>query len=148
MSFTTIIPLDRYNWELCLNISLTVEQEVYTPSVLYSLAQARFEDLHPYGILADENMVGFIMYGSFGGICWISRVIIDHEYQGQGIGTKAVGELIRILEGKMECKEIRTSYSVKNLVAANFFDKLGFVPINENMDQEIVARFEGSNFLI
>ncbi|MEZ4829206.1 MAG: GNAT family N-acetyltransferase [Bacteroidia bacterium] len=143
MASATIISLDRYNWELCLDIQMEPEQEQFIPSVLYSLAQANFEDLHPYGILYGDRMVGFLMYGIFGGICWINRVIVDREYQGQGIGKSAVKELIYMLKGKITCREIRTSYAAENFVADQFFRGIGFVPLNEEMEHEVVARYEG-----
>ncbi|MDX2248904.1 MAG: GNAT family N-acetyltransferase [Bacteroidia bacterium] len=143
MSSAAIIPLDRYNWELCLDIQMEPDQEQFIPSVIYSIAQAKFEDLHPYGILYGSKIVGFLMYGSFGGICWINRIIIDKEYQGQGIGKSAIRELLMLLRGKIACREIRTSYSAENYVADHFFRSLGFHPINEDMSHEIVARYEG-----
>ena len=143
MPFTRIIPLDRYNWELCLNIRMTPEQEGYIPPVLYSLAQAKFENLHPYGIEHGEDMVGLMMYGQFGGICWISRIMIDHEFQRNGIGTNALKQLIQQLQLKFTCKEIRTSYARENLGAARFFENLGFIPMEDGLNDEVVMVFEG-----
>lgn len=136
---TQIVPLDRYNWESCLNISLTPDQEQFLPSVLYSLAQANFENLHPYGIVYREKMVGFMMYGEFTGICWINRIMIDQEYQRQGIGHAAMRQLIEKLWSKRTCKEIRTSYSRHNYIVDQFFKSLGFVGGAEMEGEEIVA---------
>jgi len=143
MSFTQIVPLDRYNWEQTLDIKLAPEQEGNLPPVLYSLAQARFEDLHPYGIVREEKMVGLLMYGEFGGICWISRVMIDAEHQRQGIGRAAVSQLLQQLQRNISCREIRTSYSPNNYAASAFFESLGFVPLEAQLESEVVARFEG-----
>lgn len=133
--------LDRYNWEACLNISLTPEQEAYVPSVLYSLAQARFEDLTPYGIRRDQEMVGLLMYGRFSaGLCWINRVMVDHAHQGLGVGRRAVELLLRELQRRRHCAEIRTSYAPENVVAAHFFAKLGFEPLDAPLAGEIVAQ--------
>ena len=141
MSFTRIIALDRYNWELCTRIQLAPEQEAYTPSVLYSLAQAKFENLFPFGIEHKGEMVGMIMYGDFGGICWISRVVIDQAHQRQGIGFAAVTEMIAMLERKISCREIRTSYAKGNLGAAAFFEELGFTKLEEALSDEIVLQY-------
>lgn len=140
-AFCQIIPLDRYNWELCLEIEMEPEQRAFIPSVLYSLAQAKFEQLVPYGIMHHGKMVGFIMYGNFAGICWISRVIIDKDYQNQGIGRTAVRQLIEVMQGKISCKEIRTSYQADNHAAATFFAKLGFQPLPKVLGDEVVAQY-------
>ena len=140
---TRIIPLDRYNWESCLKVKLTPEQESYLPSVLYSLAQAKFENLNPLGIVYKDQMVGFLMYGIFGGICWINRIMIDQDYQRLGIGSNALRQLIYELRQKYHCREIRASYAKNNHSANLFFAQMGFQPINEALDDETVVRYMG-----
>ncbi|MEL6256323.1 MAG: GNAT family N-acetyltransferase [Bacteroidota bacterium] len=139
---TQIIPLDRYNWELCLDIKLSPEQEAFLPPVLYSLAQAKFENLTPYGIVKNEKMVGFLMYGEFGDICWVNRILIDKDYQGMGIGSKALGALLDKLRSNYRCREIRTSYSADNTAASEFFGNMGFKEMGEPVNNEIIAVFE------
>lgn len=141
LTSTKIIPLDRYNWELVLNIRLTPEQETYTPSALYSLAQANFDDLHPFGISYKGQMVGMIMYGDFGGICWISRIIVDMEYQRRGIGSAALMQMIELLQRRISCKEIRTSYAKGNYGASSFFAEMGFEPLEDVLSEEIVMKY-------
>ncbi|RMG26054.1 MAG: GNAT family N-acetyltransferase [Bacteroidetes bacterium] len=140
-AFCQIIPLDRYNWELCLKIEMKPEQRAYMPSVLYSIAQSKFENLEPYGIMHRGKMVGFIMYGNFGGICWINRIVIDKDHQRKGLGRAAMKQLLEILKGKIRCKEIRTSYATSNHVAAAFFASLGFQPLPSNFDDEVIAQY-------
>jgi len=141
---TQIIPLDRYNWELCLDIKLNPEQSAFLPPVLYSLAQAKFENLTPYGIVKDEKMVGFLMYGEFGDICWVNRILMDKDYQGMGIGSKALGLLLDKLRLNYRCREIRTTYSADNEAAAAFFAGMGFVANGEPINNEIIAVFEAN----
>ena len=138
-----LVTLDRYNWELCLDIHLHPEQETFVPPVLYSLAQAKFENLIPYGILKKGKMVGFMMYGIFGGICWINRIIVDKDYQRRGIGSAAVSQLLTQLIHKHTCKEIRVSYANDNATARDFFAKMGFSPINESLQEETIAVYQG-----
>lgn len=142
MPRVTLLLLDRYNWEATLDLQLTEAQEAFVPSVLYSLAQAKFEALTPYGITAGEKMVGLLMYGNFGGICWINRLLIDARYQRQGIGKAAVQELLARLQTRPDCAEIRTSYSPENAAAAAFFQTMGFVPLDSPLPDEVVARYE------
>lgn len=138
---TKIIPLDRYNWELVLNLRITPEQEAFTPSALYSLAQANFDNLIPYGITYKDKMVGMIMYGDFAGICWISRILVDQEYQRRGIGTVAIRQMIELLQRKVSCKEIRTSHARGNYGASSFFAELGFEPLEDALNEEVVMRY-------
>jgi diamine N-acetyltransferase len=143
MPRVNLLLLDRFTWEATLDLRLSEAQQAFVPSVLYSLAQAKFEALTPYGILAGEKMVGLLMYGNFGGICWINRVMIDERYQRQGIGREAVQELVARLQKRPDCAEIRTSYSLDNAAAAAFFQALGFVPLDSPLPDEVVARYEG-----
>lgn len=139
-----IIPLDRYNWELCLKIEIHEAQRAFTPSVLHSLAQANFEQLTPYGITYEGEMIGFLMYGTFGGICWINRIIIDRKYQGKGLGSAALTLLIRKLRNNTHCQEIRTSYAEENRAAARLFSANGFAPMESALgDGEVVMRYKG-----
>jgi diamine N-acetyltransferase len=136
-----LVPLDRYNWELCLRIQIKDAQKAFVPSIEYSLAQAFFEKLTPYGLMYDTQMVGFLMYGQFGGVCWINRIVIDHRFQGKGLGKVALDQLIHQLRRKMSCREIRTSYAKDNTVAAQLFRSAGFRPIHdEPVEDEIVMR--------
>ncbi len=141
-AFCQIVPLDRFNWERCLEIEMKPEQRAYIPSILYSLAQARFENLNPYGVMHKGSMVGFMMYGNFSGICWISRIIIDQSYQEKGIGRAALMQLLEMLKNKSRCREIRTSYTEDNHTADAFFKALGFEPLPDAMGGEVVARYE------
>lgn len=139
---TSLIPLDRFNWELYINITLLETQKEFVPPILYALAQAYFEKLTPLGINADNEPVGFAMYGIFGGIAWINRLMIDKDFQGRGIGKKAVALLIERLKKEPQCQEIRTSYAKNNTDAALFFSALGFEEINHTLAEEIVAVYK------
>ncbi|MEM7656098.1 MAG: GNAT family N-acetyltransferase [Bacteroidota bacterium] len=143
MAHLQLVPLDRFNWETCLSIRLRPDQEVFVPPILYSLAQAKFEALTPFGIQLGEDMIGFLMSGEFGGVCWLTRVIIDRDRQGFGFGSEAVQLWLRTIGRNPHCKEVRTSYARENGAAAHFFQRLGFVPLGDSLAEEVVARFEG-----
>lgn len=136
---TEIVPLDRYNWEQSLAISVAPDQRAFLPSILHSLAQSKFENLTPMGVLHHAKMVGFLMYGEFSGLCWINRIMIDQQFQGQGIGKAALSLLLEQLKRKRSCREIRTSYAIHNEGAANLFRSVGFRANPDPIDQEIVA---------
>jgi diamine N-acetyltransferase len=141
---TELVLLTRANWENYISIKVHKTQASYVPSILYSLAQARFEPLTPFGINHQNNPVGFAMYGNFGKICWINRIIIDAAHQGKGLGSQALALLLTYIQTHHPNHEIRTSYSKANLYAQSLFDSAGFLPINDALPDEIVAIWEAS----
>lgn len=134
--------LDRFNWDQTLDITLQPEQLAFVPSVMYSLAQSAFEKQDAYGVRLDDAMVGLVLVGKVGSMSWITRIYVDAEYQGLGIGTEALTQLISNL--KLRSSEIRTSYARGNGAAEALFQKLGFYPLPEVLDEEIVLIYEGT----
>ena len=137
----TVRPLNRFNWEMAVNLELEDYQSDFLPDNLYSIAQAKFEDLEPMGIFAGEAMVGFAMYGNFGGVCWINRIMVDKHHQEKGYGKKAVKIILDKLKTRPDCDEIRTSFVKQNALAEYFFSSMGFVRIADGLDGEIVMRW-------
>ena len=113
------------------------------PSVMYSLAQSKFENLFPYGIFEGDKLVGFLMYGEFDGRCWINRIMVDKDSQEQGIGSTALRQLIDLLRRNPKCQEIRTSLAKQNALAEYFFRSAGFEQLGEGMENEIVMVYKG-----
>ncbi|MEM1000622.1 MAG: GNAT family N-acetyltransferase [Bacteroidota bacterium] len=139
----TIGELTRFNWENALELELHDYQQDYLPEILYSIAQSKFENLTPMGIFLDAKMVGFAMYGIFGGISWISRLLVDKAHQEKGIGKEALQLLIERLRRDPQAEEIRTSFARQNALAEYFFTSNGFRRLSEGLDEEIVMRYRG-----
>ncbi|MEM6273367.1 MAG: GNAT family N-acetyltransferase [Bacteroidota bacterium] len=139
----TIGELTRFNWENALELELHDYQQDYLPEILYSIAQSKFENLTPMGIFLDAKMVGFAMYGIFGGISWISRILVDKAHQEKGIGKEALQLLIERLRRDPQAEEIRTSFARQNALAEYFFTSNGFRRLSEGLDEEIVMRYRG-----
>jgi diamine N-acetyltransferase len=133
-----ISALTRFTWEKAASLELEDYQQDFMPSVLYSLAQSKFENLFPYGIFEGDKLVGFLMYGEFSGRCWINRIMVDKRFQQQGVGSTALRHLIDLLRGHPKCQEIRTSFSRKNALAEYFFRSAGFEVLNDGLPDEIV----------
>lgn len=140
----SVFPLDRYTWEACVALETLPEDAHFMPSVLHSLAQARFEPLYPMGIRYGDELVGFAMYGIFGGICWISRILIAAPHREKGYAKAAIQLLVNQLNGRAECKEIRASYAANNIAAAQLFSATGFTPVNNDLVEEIVVSWQNS----
>jgi diamine N-acetyltransferase len=134
-------PLTRFNWEQATRLQLHDYQVDFLPSVMFSLAQSKFENLFPYGIFEGDDLVGFAMYGEFDQVCWISRFMLDKAHQEKGIGRLALLQLLDLLRKSPRCKEIRTSFARQNALAEYFFRSVGFEPMGEGVDREIVMRW-------
>ena len=79
---------------------------------------ASVEQWRPVAILADEQIIGFAMYGSFGKQkdTWIDRIMIDKQQQGKGYGKQAMLALIEIVLATYNVKTIYLSIVEGNSV--------------------------------
>ncbi len=137
----TVRPLNRFNWEIAVQLRLHDYQEDYMPDNLTSIAQSKFENLTPNGIFVGEKMVGFTTFGNFGGVFWINRIMVDKDSQKHGYGRKALGIILDKLKTRPDCSEVRTSFVHQNALAEYFFSQSGFKKITEGLEGEIVMRW-------
>ncbi len=88
-----IVELNAENWYECCELEVSEEQEEYIEPNAISIAQSKFEPtLKPYAIYAEEKVVGFLMYNTVPeelDAYWIYRIMVDKQYQGEGIGKAA-----------------------------------------------------------
>lgn len=135
--------LSRFNWEEAVGLELHDYQMDFLPSNLYTIAQSKYENIFPQAIYAGEELVGMIAHGEFSGVCWVNRIMIDKKHQEKGIGRIALGLLLDKLRKHPQCSEIRTSFSRRNALAEYFFGSMGFVKLNDGLEDEIVMVFRG-----
>jgi diamine N-acetyltransferase len=131
------------NWEQCINLKTTDEQQRFVAANLYSLAQAKvFSECVPLAICHGETMVGFLMYAPNGdtGEYWIWRLMIDKKQQGKGYGRAAMQEAIRMLKVQPSCEEIWLDFTPSNVVAERLYLSLGFEKVGVDKKGEIVMR--------
>nr|WP_211173183.1 GNAT family N-acetyltransferase [Brasilonema bromeliae] len=136
--------INQDNWEECIRLKTTEEQENFVASNLYSLAQSKFyPSCVPLGVYHNQTMVGFVMYETMStgdqnsGYC-ICRLMIDKNHQRKGYGKAAMQAVINLLKDKPDCKKISTSYVPKNAVAEKLYYSLGFHATGLIEDGEIV----------
>jgi len=131
-------PLTRFNWEVYANLQPAKDQALYLPTNLYSIAQSKFEAFDLQGILLNNTPVGFAMTHQNNGICWITRIMIDEQYQGKRLGEKALKLLLEKLKNSYSCHEVRTSIDKRNGLAEHIFCQAGFERMSEmGQDGEI-----------
>lgn len=135
-------PIDRTNYNECIDLNLNDEQKKFVAPNIFSLVQATYEpNLYPLGIYNDNKMVGFILYdfdNELNG--WsMSRFMIDVNYQNQGIGKMAIQKFIEFFTNNYGHLKLYTSASVDNQIAIALYEKFGFEK-NEVFEYEARGR--------
>ena len=140
-----IKPVTADNFQECINLRIKDEQKDFCASNLYSIAESKVEPLAiPVCIYADNQMVGFILYGSDyseSGEMFMSidRFMIDERFQGKGYGKLALAEIIEIIKKDFDYKEVFLSYKPENTVAENFYSGFGFTKTGDFSGDECIA---------
>lgn len=144
------------NWEECVNLTVNEEQKNFVAPNAFSLAQAAYDAINTdfddddyetirtdetdtvRAIYVDDTMVGFIMYcvDSAERKAWISRYMIDKNYQGNGYGKAALAKILDFFENKLNCIETGLSEVPENFLAKKVYGSLGFEFTGEVEDDE------------
>jgi diamine N-acetyltransferase len=143
----TLREITRENWEQCVRLTVAPEQENFVASNAVSLAQSKYEpEWIPLALYADDEMVGFVMYGVYRdeGKHWILRLMVDHRFQGKDYGHAAMGLLLDRLRATPGCDEVAISYEPENEVARRLYASFGFRETGEVIEGETVARLSFS----
>lgn len=135
--------LNESNWYDCCLLKLSAEQELYMEPNAVSIAQSKFEStLKCYAIYYDETIVGFMMFNSvkeeLDGY-WIYRMMIDHEYQGKGIGKSAMGLLLEDMKALPDAAKLVVGYHPENIAAHKLYEQLGFIDQGDRFGKEMAV---------
>ena len=139
----TLRDITMNNFRKCIDLKVSAHQKDFVASNIFSLAEAKADGVsNPYAIYADDQMVGFIMYDfePAENRGYISRLMIDSDFQGKGYGRKAITQVIDRLAAIPECREIQTGYMPANDVAKTLYESLGFKRVGEDDNGEILTR--------
>lgn len=134
MTQVTIKEVNKSNESEVRKVRLKPDQETFIESVAECLEEAKeYPQWQPVAVYSHDKVVGFAMYGSFGPNkdTWIDRIIIDKDYQGIGLGSEAMRQLIEIVSKRYGVRVIYLSIVEGNEVAAHLYNRLGFEYMNE-----------------
>ncbi|GIN72761.1 GCN5 family N-acetyltransferase [Bacillus sp. J14TS2] len=136
------------NFEECIELDLTQEQWQHLANNAYSLSEAFALQSDgvitpiPYVIYHNNIMVGFTM-AIYEPIdendpdededhFYISRLMIDQRYQGNGYGRRALEKFIDIMKAlPFKADSIMLSCAKENTIAYRLYESLGFVDTGE-----------------
>ncbi|MFX3646865.1 MAG: GNAT family N-acetyltransferase [Paenibacillus sp.] len=147
MEQVTLQPVTKENELECINLKPREDQLDLVASNADSLIHATKEiTSKPYGIFAEDQMVGFILFDNEiynDGYYWILRFMMDEKYQGKGYGKLAIQEVIRMLQDRSDCRQIRVSHVPHNIAANTLYKRCGFQDTGEFEDNgDIILSYQ------
>ncbi len=136
-------PITEDNFVDAFNLRLGPGQEEFVSHPIRSLAQAYVyrNQCQPFGIYANEKMVGYVLviydYDIPEYDIW--HMMIDKEEQGQGYGGEALGKVIEYIRTKPFGSSGRIALTVNkaNLVAMGLYERMGFAATGAVYDDEV-----------
>lgn len=141
----TLKEVDKENWEECVELNVSEEQNDYVAANWYSILQAKFEEeIYPLCIYDGQVMVGFLMYDLDPDTnrMEMCRLMIDHKYQGKGYGRSAVLKLLDLIREKYGKIKFYTSTVPGNTAAQKLYESIGFKKTGEIMWGEVVMAIQ------
>ena len=125
------------------NLKLAPGRERFVSHPIRSLAQAYVyrDQCQPFGIYADEKMVGYVMviYDYDVPEYDIWHMMIDESMQGHGYGSAAMDQVIEYIKTKPfgDSNRIALTCSKDNPVAKKLYESKGFAATGIEYDDEV-----------
>ena len=125
------------------NLSLAPGQEAFVSHPIRSLAQAYVyrTQCQPFGIYAENKMVGYVMviydYDIPEYDIW--HMMIDKAQQGRGYGGQALDRVLEFIKTKPfgASNRVALTCNKQNPVAIKLYESKGFAATGEEYDDEI-----------
>ena len=140
----TLVPITAANLRKASLLNVREDQKNFVAANVYSIAQAQFyESWDPRGVYAEDEIVGFVMWGLDDDKSepewWIIRLMVDAAYQGKGYGKAATLAAIDELKS-LGATEVFLSFEPTNEYARAFYEHLGFADTGRVEHEEVVFR--------
>ena len=146
----TLQPVTAENWRALIKLKVREDQSHFVASNLHSVAESQFGfddeghwNNYPFGIYADEDPVGFLMYASnlahSKTQIFIMRLMVDEKFQGNGYGREAMKLILSEIRKDTKVRKVAISYSPENVDAKKLYASLGFEETGEMAGEELLA---------
>ena len=122
--------VSKDNQQKIVEIATYENQTDFYPSIESSLElAARYKNAHPFAVFLGEEICGFLLIGidEITKLWKIYRLVIDKNYQRQGIGRAAMELALSELKDNHGAGEVLIVYQEENIIAANLYCTLGFI---------------------
>ncbi|MBO4569749.1 MAG: GNAT family N-acetyltransferase [Clostridia bacterium] len=109
-------------------IEINKEQANYLSEKSKIEKMLKKKDVLGFDVFYNKKLVGFAMLKEFDkNKFFLWDYLIERTYQGKGLGTQALRELIDLLKREYNCKLLTTTYKIGNEIGKHIYEKLGFV---------------------
>lgn len=140
---TELRPITEDNFVNAFNLKLAPGQEEFVSHPVRSLAQAYVyrNQCQPFGIYADDKMVGYVLviydYDIPEYDIW--HMMIDESEQGYGYGGAAFDQVIAYIATKPFGSSDRVALTVNkdNPIARGLYERRGFVATGNEYGDEV-----------
>lgn len=137
--------IDRHNFADIIGLSVGPEQQRFTVTPAFSLAQAGVQpECLPLAVYAGNEPVGFLMYGldPDDRAYWIYRLMIDLRYQAEGYGRETLQLLLNRIQADPEHHAVFISTHPENIKAQALYESMGFYRDGRIIYGNIVYKLE------
>jgi diamine N-acetyltransferase len=137
------------NFRKCVNLKVAEGQQTFVAPNVMSIAQSKiYPTMNIRAVYADEEMVGFTMFGldTDDNRYYLVRLMIDERFQGKGYGKAVLSKIIEAMKQIEGCREIYLSFVPGNDGAEALYRNAGFVQTGENNEYgEMIMRLTINN---
>jgi diamine N-acetyltransferase len=134
-------PVGKKNKSEVLSLKLADDQADFVASNAESIKEAAGDrDARPRAVVADNRVVGFLMYDASEKEAVIYRFMIDQAEQGQGYGRAALAAALEEITAHSHVRKVVVCYMPENEGARQLYRSAGFIEKGEDEDGEILAR--------
>jgi diamine N-acetyltransferase len=137
-------PITKENFRAVIKLEVRPEQADFVAPNLYGLAETHiYPDAEPRAVYAGDDLVGFVLFHPIDkdrpaeGYT-IVRLMIDHRFQGRGLGRQALEAAVDWIAREREADRARLSVVASNAAARGLYRSAGFVETGELDDGELV----------
>lgn len=138
MANITLVPVDRHNWQKVTRLKLAPGQADWVAPNWYSVIEALFEGYTSRAILADEEVVGYVMTHLKPGddVLHVIRMMIAADHQNKGYGRAALQQVLDEGRSHPDVNRSEISFVPGNDGAKHLYTSLGYVDTGKMEDGE------------
>ena len=133
-----LVKVNKGNWEECINLPTSEDHVRFVAPNGYSIAKSQFypDTIKACCIYADDNMVGFVMYGpreDDPGLLWIDEMMITEDHRSRGYGRAALQAIFN--DANQEgYSRVGLSTKSENIKAIRLYESAGFKSTGKTYD--------------